>query len=103
MVEAGKSGPMRHTPGSGKTDLDVNGAPPTQAPPTSRLTFGSAVYSNLFYPPVATPAIFPELDCFQALGIKGKRLRGLSDPCKSTAFPISNLDKVFDYTSIPHA
>ena len=49
-----------------------------QPVPSTRLRTGLS--------PVATSAIFPELDCFQALGIKGEKLRGLPDPSKSAAF-----------------
>jgi len=70
MVEAGKSGPMRHTPGSGKTDLDVDGALPTQAPDLAAYVRLRGLVQPVLSP-IATSAISPELDCFQPLGIKG--------------------------------
>jgi hypothetical protein len=51
MVEAGKSGPMHHTPGSGKTDLDVNEAPPTQAPRPRGLRAAPRFSPTRFIPP----------------------------------------------------
>jgi hypothetical protein len=70
MVEAGKSGPMHHTPGSGKTDLDVNEAPPTQAPRPRGLRAAPR-----FSPTRLSPRRY-----------LGKRLRGLPDPSNSAAF-----------------
>jgi hypothetical protein len=62
---------MRHTPGSGKIDLDVVGAQATLIAPTPRSMYGWAFWSNPVYPSSLLQPIFPKLDCFQALEIKG--------------------------------